>query len=193
MTGYTRRGFFRLPLFALFALAAFLYQSVSAQELPNEIRGYKVHREKVTVSTRGADQGPADAVVAPGNPKLIDISPSGVIFELAPHIRAMSQSGTVDFMTFHDFRVNGIPVEIEEYKHAFSFQKDEPLTLPEPARVFMPTYSILRTAWEEMKESKKEWTVTGRVFVFGKFRKFGFTFKRVVPVDITVTIRNPVA
>jgi hypothetical protein len=44
----------------------------------------------------------------------------------------------------------------------------------------------------EMRDSKKEWTITGRVFVFGKFRKFGFEHKRVVPIDIHLTVANPI-
>lgn len=39
--------------------------------------------------------------------------------------------------------------------------------------------------------AKDEWTVTGRVFVFGRFKKFGFDFKRVVPVEINLKIKNP--
>jgi hypothetical protein len=49
----------------------------------------------------------------------------------------------------------------------------------------------LRGAVRELKDSKEEWSVTGRVFVFGKFKKFGFNFKRVVPVEINIKIKNP--
>jgi hypothetical protein len=193
MNSFARAVLSLFPLLALFALTAFLPQTGYAQDLPKEIRGYKVHDEKVVVSTREANQGSAGVVVAPSDPKLIDLSVTGVTFELTPQIHAMPQSGTVYFITFNDFRVNGIPVEVEEYTESFPFRRNEPLTLPKPARVFMPTHRILQAAWKEMKESKKEWTVTGRVFVFGKFRKFGFSFKRVVPVDISVTIRNPIS
>lgn len=192
MSSFAQAVIYRLSFLSLFALTAFLTQTVSAQDLPKEIRGYKLHRERVVVHADSARQGPADAVVTPGDPKLIELSMTGVTFELTPQIHAMSQSGTVDFMTFHDFRVNGIPVDIEEYTEPFPFHRNEPLTLPKPARVFMPTHRILQVAWQEMKGSKKEWTVTGRVFVFGKFKRFGFYFKRVVPVDISVTIRNPI-
>ena len=180
----------------LFLLAVFSLQSSFAQNLPNEIRGYKVHRETVRVICNGSDpsnKAGAEAIVKIHKPRLIDVSLSGVSFEFSPEISAMEQSGRVDFMTFHDFRVNGIPVEVEEYTEAFPFRKNEPLMLPKPARAFLPTHRILQAAWKEMKESEKEWTVTGRVFVFGTFKKYGFSFKRVVPVDISVKITNPLA
>ncbi len=65
--------------------------------------------------------------------------------------------------------------------------------MPAPATVFLPTSNILNAAWKEITASKSDWNVTGRVFVFGKFKKFGFTFKRVIPVDVRLTIKNPLA
>ena len=50
---------------------------------------------------------------------------------------------------------------------------------------------MARAARRELIESKKEWQVTGTVFIFGKFKKFGFGFKRVVPVKINLKIDNP--
>jgi hypothetical protein len=35
------------------------------------------------------------------------------------------------------------------------------------------------------------WPVTGRVYVFGRFKKFLFSFKRVVPVELSLTLPNP--
>ena len=63
--------------------------------------------------------------------------------------------------------------------------------MPKPARIFLGTGQIVKAAWKEIAETKKEWTITGRVFVFGKFKKLGFSFKRVIPVDINLTIKNP--
>ena len=39
--------------------------------------------------------------------------------------------------------------------------------------------------------SKETWPVTGRVYVFGKFKKGPFSFKRVVPVELDLQMRNP--
>lgn len=167
---------------------------VLAQDLPKEIRGYKVYKTDISVSTsskREKKKGP-EARVKVGDPEVADLSFTGVTFELPAEMTSYDQSGHVDFLSFHDMKVNGLPVEVEEYRESFSFKKNELIALPKPARIFLGTRHMLKGAWKEMAESKKEWTVTGRVFIFGKFRKMGFNFKRVVPVDISIKIANPV-
>ena len=181
-----------LPRFIMLLLL--FAASVLSQDLPREIRGYKVHKEKIAV-VNGSDKSGAmenwKAFIKVGEPDLVDVSLTGITLTISAEIKALEQSGKVDFLTFHDFRINGLEVEIEEYTDSFSFRKNENITLPKPARLFLPTEGILRGAWKEIKESKHEWTVTGRVFVFGKFRKMGFKFKRVVPIEIRLTIKNP--
>ena len=168
--------------------------STSAQQLPSEIRGYKVHREKTIVTNA---TGSFDAIekrkasVVVGQPDILDVSLTGITLSVSAVLNAVGQSGEVHFMTFRDFRVNEISVDIEDYQERFSFKKNEKISLPKPATIFLPTGRVLTAAWEEISNSKKEWTVTGRIFVFGKFKKFGFAFKRVVPVDIDLTIKNP--
>lgn len=168
--------------------------SISAQQLPSEIRGYKVHREKTIVTnTTGSFDAIKDrkASVVVGQPQIVDVSLSGITLSASAVLNAIGQSGEVHFMSFRDFQVNEIGVDIEDYKERFSFRKNETISLPKPATIFLPTGRVLTAAWKEISNSKKEWTVTGRVFVFGKFKKFGFAFKRVVPVDIDLTIKNP--
>jgi hypothetical protein len=43
----------------------------------------------------------------------------------------------------------------------------------------------------EWNDSKPVWPVTGRVYVFGQYKKFLFKFKRVVPVELSLTLKNP--
>lgn len=176
-------------------LAALLDVSAQKKEdLPKEIRGYKVHRQTIRVDTSSDEKQPvskADAAVKIGEPLLVDAEVTGITFELSAEITSAEQSGKVDFLTFRGFRVNGVAVEIEEYKHSFSFRKGETVSLPKPGRIFLSTAGILQSAWKEMRDTKEEWTVTGRVFVFGKFRRYGLHHKRVVPIDIEVKIRNP--
>jgi hypothetical protein len=176
------------------SIAAFLLfssLSLAAQDVPDKIRGYKVYRPKIsrTGSSRPANVEP----VSLRGSKLVSISPLGVKFEVEMNIAPIPQDGRVDFLTFHDFRVNGIPVEIEEYTSPFNLWKNESITLPKPATVFLSTPRIAQAAWSEMRDSRAEWTVAGRVFVFGRFKKYGMTFKRVVPVDVSFTIKNPVS
>jgi hypothetical protein len=180
--------------FALLFGMSLLSTDSGAQELPKTIRGYKVHREQITVSSGIEREGEnGQARVHAGDPSLVDISLLGVTFSLPVEAMIPDRSGKVDLLAFHDLRVNGIQVEIEEYSAKFSFRKNELIALPEPARIFLPTVGIIQAAWNEMRDSKGEWTITGRVFVFGRFRSYGFYHKRVVPIDLDLKIRNPVS
>jgi hypothetical protein len=165
-----------------------------AQDLPGKIRGYKVYDAKIVVGS-AKDQTEAktksEARVKVGEPELVEVSLSGITFELSAEISGLEQSGTVDFLTFHDFSVNDLAVEIEDYTESFEFKKNQIVKLPKPARITLGASQALRGALRESRESKPEWQVTGRVFVFGRFKKFGFSFKRVVPVEVSIKIKNP--
>lgn len=173
-----------LPALFLLLLAV----SVFSQELPDKIHGYKVYRDKVSVNT--STEG-SDAAVRVGDPELADISLTGITLELPAEFTAAYQSGKVEIITFHNLKVNGIRVEPDDYAHKFEFRKGEKVVVPKPVRIFIPTSNLVKAAWQEMTESKAEWTVTGRVFVFGKFRRYGFYHKRVVPIDLSIMIKNP--
>lgn len=179
-----------------FICGLFFFSSfVVAQDLPKEIRGYKVEKAKISVKNeteKTSEKDKSEAFVRVGEPELVDVSLTGITFELSAEIDSLEQSGTVDFLTFHDFRVNGLKVDVEEYKESFDFKKNQRIVLPKPIVIFVGAAQTLRGALEEMKNSKDEWTVTGRIFVFGRFKKAGFKFKRVVPVEINLKIKNPV-
>lgn len=185
-------------LLARFVLAAailvFLASTSFSQELPEKIRGYRVYSEKLSVvvgSSRGKPK--TDASVKIGEPEIVQAGLEGLSFEFPAEILAARQSGKVDFLSFRDVKVNGIAVEVEEYRSPFTFRKGEAASLPMPARVFLPATGVVRAAWKEMSDSQDEWSVSGRVFIFGRFRRFGMYHKRVVPVDFDVKIRNPLA
>ncbi len=115
---------------------------------------------------------------------------SGVIVEVGADILSENKSGDVEFMTFHNFRVNGVAIDVEAYKQPFSFKKTESVSLPKPARITIKPSSLAKGAAKELTDPQKDWIVTGTVYVFGKFKKFGFSFKRVVPVKIDIKIKN---
>ncbi|HEY0658376.1 MAG TPA: hypothetical protein VGD05_07875 [Pyrinomonadaceae bacterium] len=168
-----------------------------AQNLPDKIRGYKVYNAKISVRTERDKteikdkKDKSEASVKMSEPELADVSLTGITFEITAEISIYEQSGKVDFLTFHNFTVNELPVEIEEYKESFPLRKNHPTRLPKPFKIFLGTTQALRGASKELKNSKDEWQVTGRVFVFGRFKKFGFSFKRVIPVEINIKIKNP--
>jgi hypothetical protein len=188
---YSREGRLAPGLQALVFLILLLVTSGYTQDLPDKIRGYKVHSEKMIVSIAGAGDSAADASVAIGEPQLVEAGLAGVTFELPAEILAVRQSGKVTFLTFHDIRVNGIAVEVEEYRNPFEFRKGETIALPKPARVVLPATVMLKAAMSELHGSRDNWTISGRVFVFGRFRKFGMYHKRVIPVDFELRIKNP--
>lgn len=184
----------RLTAITLGLLVLMLTHFATAQSLPSKIRGYKVYDAKVEVTN--ADGGAIqkyrpDATVRLLDPAITGISLSGAVFEIGAEITAVNQSGKVDFMTCRDLRVNGVAIEVEEYSHPFAFKAGEMVTLPKPATISIKTASIAQAAYKELADPKKDWAVTGTVFVFGKFKRFGFSFKRVVLVKIDLTIKNP--
>lgn len=166
-----------------------------AQDLPDKIRDYKVYKAKVRVATAtsattpNADDG--EAVVKIGEPRIIDVGLAGVTFEADAELGVIPQSGRVDFLTFRDFRVNGMAIEFDEYNYSFDVKRGVAMRLPKPVRGLVSSLNIAKAAYKEMVESKSTWQVTGTVFVFGKFKKFGFKFKRVVPVRIELKVKNP--
>ena len=174
----------------LFALS----QSGFAQTLPSKIRGYKVYTANVSVRNTGelgARNADREALLKIGKPEIAEVGFAGITFEIGADIGANIQSGRIDFLTFNDFRINGLSVVIEEYKHEFSLKKGETVSMPKPVRVTIGTVNMARAARRELIESKKEWLVTGTVFIFGRFKKFGFSFKRVIPVKIDLKLDNP--
>ena len=168
----------------------------SAQELPDRIRGYKVHKQIVTVSETAEPKNASSPIVAsrvdPDKIALKDISLTGVSFEMPVELSAMPHSGRVDFVTFSEMTVNGIPVSVDEFRTEFRFRKGEAVRLPSPVTIFVPAHRLVQAAWREMRDSQPAWRVRGRVFVFGRFKRFGIHHKRVVPVDIDIMIDNPV-
>lgn len=174
----------------LIAIALGLTLSVTAQDLPAKIRGYKVHGEAIRVTNVGTHE-PNGPFVTVGTPTISDVSLGGVTLAIIGELADAGHDGRVEMMMFRDFRVNGVKVDVAEYNTPFDVKKSGKTSLPGPATVFLPTTRIFNAAWKEITEAKENWTVTGRVLVFGRFKKFGFSFKRVIPVDVTLTIKNP--
>jgi hypothetical protein len=179
-------------VFLLFAASI-----AQTQDLPDRIRGYRVHKAKIIVKTTEFSQieqkgiSENEAFVKINEPEVLEVSFTGITFTLGAELSSIGQNGTVDFLTFHEFRVNGLKVDVEEYNSTFDFKKSEPINLPKPFTIFLGTGQALSGAIKELKDSKEEWRVTGRVFVYGKFKKSIFKFKRVIPVDIDISIKNP--
>lgn len=176
----------------------FLTATSNAQtrSYPKEIRGYKVERTVVEVrKPKKARNTPADSdvdqLIQFGEPTLARMTPLGVTLEIPIVVAPIKQSGHVAFLVFEDMVVNGTSVEIDEYHRAFDLPNKKPLTLNEPLRFYIYLPSAVLATVGDWADSKETWPVTGRVYVFGKFKKSLFSFKRCVPVELNLTMRNP--
>ena len=169
--------------------------SAQTQPFPKEIRGYKVERAVVDVkkSPQNRDEGQAreNDLIKFGDPKLIKATPLGLSLEVPVVVSPVTQKGAIDFMVFEDMEVNGTSVSIEDYEHRFDLPDKRPLTLKRPLKIYINLPSAILAAVGEWTDSKETWPVTGRVYVFGKFKKSLFNFKRCIPIELNLTMQNP--
>ncbi len=183
-----------------------VFVSGQPRSYPDNIRGYKVERTVVEIKKPENKNRPDDGEMASmdsdvdqlitlGQPSIAQMTPLGVTFEVPIVVAAIKQSGKVDFLTFEDMEVNGHSVEIAEYNHSFDLPNKKPLTLRDPLHIYIYLPGAILAALGDWTDSKDTWPVTGRVYVFGKFKKkiLGIStgFKRVVPVELNLTMRNP--
>ncbi|HEX8495067.1 MAG TPA: hypothetical protein VF658_19665 [Pyrinomonadaceae bacterium] len=183
----------------LLVSAATLAQQPMERAYPKEIRGYKIERAKVEIK-RQKDSGEtkqpdatndADALIQFGEPRVARVTPLGLTLEVPITIAAVKQGGHVDFLTFEEMVVNGTPVSVEDYNYSFELPNKSAVTLPVPVRLFISTPRVLLGAFDEWGNSKEMWPITGRVYVFGRFKKFLFKFKRAVPIELSLSLANP--
>lgn len=166
---------------------------------PKEIRGYKIERAKVEIkrqkdsseTKRANGSNDSDALIQFGEPRVARVTPLGITLEVPITVAAVKQGGHVDFLTFEDMTVNGTPVTVDEYDHPFELPNKNPVMLPEPIRLFISAPRVLLGAIDEWSNSQETWPVTGRVYVFGRFKKFLFNFKRAVPIELSLSLANP--
>jgi hypothetical protein len=184
----------------LVAFAASTIGRAQPSSYPKEIRGYKVQRAAVEMKSKRApdkrnDQQQAsddvDQLITFSAPELARVTPLGITFDVPVIVAPVKQSGHVHFLLFEDMTVNGHSVEISEYAHAFDLPNKQPLTLRDPLRFYIYSTTAVLAAADEWSNSKERWPVTGRVYVCGKFKKSIFSFKRCVPVELNLTMRNP--
>lgn len=180
--------------------------SGQSRSYPDNIRGYKVERTVVEIkkpeNKNQANDGETtssdadvDQLITFGQPSIARMTPLGVTFEVPIVVAPVKQNGKVDFLVFEDMDVNGHSVQIADYNHSFDLPNKQSLTLHDPLRIYIYTPSAMLAALGEWTDSKDTWPVTGRVYVFGKFKKkvlgISASFKRVVPVELNLTMKNP--
>lgn len=172
---------------------------------PKEIRGYKVERTVVEIKKpkkETKDGKPetdvvpssdfdADQLIRFGDPQMARATPLGITLEIPIVVAPVKQKGHVEFLVFEDMVVNGMSVEIDEYHREFDLPNKQAATLSDPLRFYISLPSAVLATIGDWAESKETWPVTGRVYVFGKFKKGWFSGKRCVPVELNLKMRNP--
>jgi hypothetical protein len=189
--------YFRIQIFAGI-LVLFVWSTLlQAQSItyPKEIRGYKLERAAVELKEtkqKNEQQNAASSqLIEFGSPRVAGVTPLGISLEIPIVVSPVKQKGRVDFLVFEKMEVNGTSVEIDEYHRAFDLPNKKPLTLKEPLRFYVYLPNALIAAIGELSSSLKDWPITGVVYVFGRFNKSIFRFKRVIPVEIKFTTPNP--
>lgn len=132
-----------------------------------------------------------DQLITFGAPSLARVTPLGITLNMPVVVAPIKQSGHVDFLLFEDMTVNRHSVEIEEYRREFDLPTKKPLTLREPLKFYVSLPTAALAAIDEGANSQETWPVTGRVYVCGKYKKLVFSFKRCVPVELNLTMKNP--
>jgi hypothetical protein len=174
---------------------------------PKEIRGYKIERTAIEIrkpdskNRQSKDDGrtdeqnssdsDVDALIQFGQPQLARVTPLGITVKVPIVVAPVAQKGRVDFLMFEDMTVNDTSVQIDEYRRGFDLPNKKPSTLRDPLSFYIYLPSAVLAAIGDWRDSKATWPVTGRVYVFGKFKKGLFSFKRCVPVELNLTMRNP--
>ena len=183
------------PLFIFSYLLLFCSVAHPQQpSYPKEVRGYKVELTAVEVKQdqkRTGDSVQSTSLVRFGEAKLARVTPLGITLEIPLVIAPITQKGRVHELLFQDIVVNGTPVEIDDYLRPFDLPNNRDLVLKEPLRFFVSLPNTMLAGISELAYSKETWPVTGRVYVLGKYKKFMLTFKRAVPVEINLAIKNP--
>jgi hypothetical protein len=163
--------------------------SSASQDEASSARDNSSSNQTSTASSNvGSD---VDQLITFGSPSIARVTPIGITFNVPVVVAPIKQSGKVDFLLFEDMMVNDHSIEIDEYHRAFDLPTKKPLTLNEPLRFFIYTPVAALAAVGEWSNSRETWPVTGRVYVCGKYKKFLFSFKRCVPVELNLTMRNP--
>ena len=190
----------------LFLMSMPMLTSGQSRSYPDNIRGYKVERTVIEIKkpenknqasngVTASSDSDVDQLITFGQPSIAHATPLGMTFEVPVVVAPVKQSGKVDFLVFEDMEVNGHSVQIDEYKHSFGLPDKKSLTLRDPLRIYIYLPSAILAALGDWTDSKDSWPVTGRVYVFGRFKKkilgISTSFKRVVPVELNLTMRNP--
>lgn len=140
----------------------------------------------------GDDAEAARELIRFGEPRVVSFSLFKIELDFPVEIAAVEQRGRIDRLVFEEITINGVPVEVADYTSAFQLPNNQSLRLPEPLRVTVTTPRALLATFEELRTPKNDWKIVGRIYALGKFNKLFFTFRRAVPIELDLSVPNPI-
>ncbi len=176
------------PALIFLLLAAF---AVTGQKYPDRIDGYKVHKKPVVIRSNDQKADKRDFDLQFEDPAFAGASITAVKFELQANVRS-EHSAKIEKIRFENLTVNGISVEVNEFNAGFTLISDEMLRLPERFKASVSSLRAAKAVWLELTDPKKEWRVKGTAYIFGRFKRFGMTFRRAIPVEFDLLVKNPI-
>jgi hypothetical protein len=168
-----------------------LISAAAGQKLPSKIDGYKVYHADVVVTDKAIEM-PAgvEVLVRLDEPKLTSVGFSGATVGVTGQISSI-RSGQVDRVMFRDFHINGVPVDVESVGKTFAVKTGGAQPVDLSVKVNLGPAALAKAGYREVSDPKTDWQVTGTLLVFGRFDRLGFTFKRVIPVKLSIMVKNP--
>ena len=164
----------------------------SAQVLPSKILGYKVQTAKAVVTTDRLDPAAeADILIRLGEMSVSHIGMLGATLNVSGEMLSKAASGKVDRLMFRDLRINGVAVDVDDVTDDFNFEKDKSYTLEKSLRAHLSPINAVKAGFSAITDGREKWAIAGTLFVFCRVKKFGFTFKRVIPIKLSLNVKNP--
>ncbi len=159
---------------------------IAAQPFPDRIRGYKVHKTPIIIDGKNKARG-----ITIESLSVVELSFAGASVEADVSLSGIDQSGEIEFITFEKFSLGSLPFEIAEYRTPFRMVKNTRVKLSSPLTASLTTLVAINAFNRERENPAKVLRLTGTAYVFGRFKRFGFSFKRAVPILVDVEIPNP--
>ncbi|KXK04063.1 MAG: hypothetical protein UZ17_ACD001000977 [Acidobacteria bacterium OLB17] len=173
---------------ALILLTAFL---AMGQGYSDRIDGYKVHKRPIVIRSIDREESSGDVNFRLDGIAFAGVAITAIKFEIRASVSS-KRTATIERVRFEELSANGIPVKAEDLTREFVLPAGELTAIPDPLVCEVSSFGAAKAAWNELTDPKKEWRIKGKAFIFGRFRRFGMTFRRAVPVEIDVLVKNPI-
>ena len=173
-------------------LCALLVSGCQAQEFPSKILGYKVQKASALVTTEDLDPtSNADIQIGLREMSVSHVGMLGATVNINADMLSKIASGKVDRLMFRDLTVNGVAIDVDDVTDEFSFQNEKTYRLEKSLHAHLSPANAIKAGFSQITDGSDQWSVAGTMFVFCKVKKFGFTFKRVVPIKLDFRVKNP--